>query len=181
VIGHDAGALVALATAARAPVRALALLSPLVPGAPGTHGVTWSLRLPWSLFRRTPVPAPSGSVGAAFFAGLAAQARAGATGEDPRLVAELARRSRIDRPATMPPTIVMRGGADPIVSHDDVRGLAADLGADLEELPDRGHWLPTAAGWQECVGRLHRWLVQRLGEHELEYYAEAMADRDDPE
>jgi hypothetical protein len=29
------------------------------------------------------------------------------------------------------------------------------------------------------VHRVHRWLVQRLGEDNLELYAEAMADRDD--
>jgi len=181
VIGHDAGALIALAAAARASVRALVLVSPLVPGAPGTHGVTWSRRLPWALVRRTMVPAPSGSVGTAFFAGLADRAGAGATSEDPRLLSELARRSRIDRPATMPPALVMRGAADPVVSHEDARGLAADIGADLDELPERGHWLPTESGWQECVRRIHRWLVQRLGESELEFYAEAMADRDDTE
>jgi pimeloyl-ACP methyl ester carboxylesterase len=179
MIGHDAGALVALAAAARAPVRALALVSSLVPGAPGTHGVAWSRRLPWSLFRRAPVAAPSGPVGAAFFAGLPDQARDETTPEDPRLLAELARRSHVARPATMPPALVLRGAADPIVSHDDARGLAAELGADFDELPDHGHWLPAASGWQECVQRLHRWLVQRLGESELEFYAEAMAERDD--
>jgi pimeloyl-ACP methyl ester carboxylesterase len=181
VIGHDAGALVALATAARTPVRALALVSPLVPGAPGTHGIAWSRRLPWALVRRAAVAAPSGALRTGFFAGLPDDARAATTSEDPRVLAEVARRSRVDRPATMPPTLLVRGGADPIVSHADARGLATSLGAGFEELPDRGHWLPTEPGWQEFVGRMHRWLVQRLGEGELELYAEAMADRDDGE
>jgi hypothetical protein len=33
--------------------------------------------------------------------------------------------------------------------------------------------------WQEAVPRVHRWLVRRLGEANLELYAEAMADRDE--
>ena len=179
LVAHDAGAMVALAVAATVPVRALVLVSPLVPGAPGTHAVTWSRGLVWSLLRRRRVAPPSGRTGDAYLGGLASDARAGLASEDPRMLSELARRSRIRRPPTMPPTLVLRGDADPVVSDADARGLADDLGADLAEISGQGHWLLAAPAWQDCVHRVHRWLVQRLGEDNLELYAEAMADRDD--
>jgi non-heme chloroperoxidase len=179
LVAHDAGAIVALAVAAKVPVRALVLVSPLVPGAAGTHAVTWSRGLLWALLRRRPMGPPSGRAGDVYLGGLTAAARAATADEDPRVLSELARRSRVRRPPGAPPALVVRGGSDPVVSNDDARGLAGDLGADLAEIPEHGHWLLAAPAWQETVHRVHRWLVQRLGEDNLELYAEAMADRDD--
>src|SRR5262249_51743408 len=71
LVAHDAGAMVALAVAATVPVRALVLVSPLVPGAPGTHAVTWSRGLVWSLLRRRRVAPPRGRAGDAYLGGLA--------------------------------------------------------------------------------------------------------------
>jgi pimeloyl-ACP methyl ester carboxylesterase len=179
LVAHDAGAAVALAVAEKVPVRALVLVAPLVPGTAGTHALTWSRGLPWALVRRRPIGPPRGRAGEVYLGGLANDVRAAVAGEDPRVLSELARRSRLRRPAHMPPTLVLRGAADPIVSDDDVRRLAGDLGADLDEIPAQGHWVLAAPAWQECVHRVHRWLVQRLGQDNLELYAEAMADRDD--
>ncbi len=179
VVAHDAGATVALAVAARVSVRALVLASPLVPGAPGTHAVTWSRALPWALVRRRPVPPPGGTTGEIYTAGLAPEVRDAMAAEDPRMLSALARRGAIGRPARRPPALVLRGAADPVVSDADVRRLAHALDAETSELPEHGHWLLAAPAWQECVHRVHRWLVQRLGEDNLELYAEAMADRDD--
>jgi len=182
LVGHDAGALVALAAAALIDVPALVLVSPLSPGAPGTHAIAWSPGLVWSLIRRRSVPPPKGSHAEAFFAGLLPEARRTAGSEHPRLLAELARRTRIRRPTAMPPTLVLRGGADPVLSRDDARRVASDLGAELHEIAEQGHWPLASPAWQECVHRMHRWLVQRLGAPNLELYAEAMADRgDDPD
>lgn len=179
LVGHDAGAPIALAAAARIPVRAVVLLSPLVAGAPGTHGVAWSRRLPWALVRRHPIAPPTGTIGAAFAAGVPADTRAAFADEDPRVLSELVRRSRVPRLDPLPPALVLRGAADPVVSAADARGLAADLAADYDEMPEQGHWPHLGPAWQDCARRLHRWLVQRLGETELEFYAEAMADREE--
>jgi len=179
LIGHDAGALVALAMATRMDVRAMVLLAPLCPGAPATHALTWSGGLVWSLLRRRPVAPPAGPVGDAFFADLPAALRRTIGNEDPRLLAQLARRSAIVRPVRMPPTLVLHGGADPILPRDEALRFARDVGAESLELPGRGHWLLAAGAWQDCGDRVHRWLVQRLGETILELYAEAMADRED--
>ena len=182
LVGHDAGALVALATASRIDVPALVLLSPLLPGAAGTHAIAWSSGLVWALLRRRPVPPPTGPKADAFFAGVSADVRRAIGSEDPRLLAALARRSPIHRPTSMPPTLVLRGGDDPVLSRDDARRVASDLGADLDEIAGQAHWPLASAAWQECVHRVHRWLVQRLGAPNLELYAEAMAERgDDPD
>ena len=179
LVGHDAGAMVALAVAAKVPVRALVLAAPLVPGAPGTHAVTWSRALVWALLRRRPLGLPHGRAGEVYLNGLPSDAQAAVADEDPRMLSELARRSRTPRRPSVPPTLVLRGSADPVVSDEDVHRLVADLGADRAEIPGHGHWLLAAPAAQECVHRVHRWLVQRLGEDNLELYAEAMADRDD--
>lgn len=179
LVGHDAGALVALATASRVEVRALVLVSPLHPGAPATHALVWSRGLVWSLLRRRLVPPPSGRTGDVFLAGSPPGIRQTLRNEDARLLTELARRSRIERPPRMPPTLLIHGALDPLLPPDDARRFAHELGAEREELPDRGHWLIAPAAWQVCGDRVHRWLVQRLGEPILELYGEAMADRDE--
>ena len=179
LVGHDAGALVALAAASRTEVPAVVLVSPLRPGAPGTHALAWSRGLPWALVSRRPVAPPRGETGRAFLADRPSDV--GASPEDPRLLSELARRTPIARPASMPPALVLHGARDPFLSSDEARRLATDLGAELIDLDGVGHWLPAAAAWQRAGDRVHRWLVQRLGDTNLELYAEAMADRDDDE
>jgi pimeloyl-ACP methyl ester carboxylesterase len=179
LIGHDAGAIVALAVASIVPVRALVLVAPLVPGAPGTHAVAWRRSLPWALWRRRPIGPPPGPAGQVYLAGLPSDARSAVASEHPRLLADFARGPRLRTPDPVPPTLVLAGAADPVVSQADARRLADRLGADLVDVPTQGHWLIAAPGWQECVHRVHRWLVQRLGEDNLELYAEAMADRDE--
>ena len=177
LIGHDAGALVALASAVEGEVPALVLVSPLRPGAPRTHALAWSRGLPWALVRRRPLAPPGGATGRAFLVDRPTDVPT--TTEDPRLLSELARRTPVTRPARMPPALVLHGARDPFVTAEDARRLATDLGADLVELEGQGHWLPAAAVWQRAGDRVHRWLVQRLGETNLELYAEAMADRDE--
>ena len=176
LVGHDAGGLVALASATRAEMPAVVLVAPLRPGAPGTHVLAWSRGLPWALVRRRPVPPPDGATGRAFLAGRPPEAAI--TPEDPRFLSELARRTPVVRPASMPPALVLHGARDPFLSSEEARRLATDLGADLIELEGQGHWLPAGAAWQRAGDQVHRWLVQRLGETNLELYGEAMADRD---
>jgi pimeloyl-ACP methyl ester carboxylesterase len=180
-LGYDVGAVIALAAAAVMDVRALVLVSPLRPGAPTTHALTWSRGLVWSLFRRGSLPVPGGAIGEAFLARLPPDLRDSLRGEDARLLGGLARRSPLRRPASLPPTLVVHAADDPLVPVDEARRLAAGLGAEVLEAPGRGHWPLTAGAWQQCVDRVHRWLVQRLGEELLELYGEAMADRDEDE
>jgi pimeloyl-ACP methyl ester carboxylesterase len=81
----------------------------------------------------------------------------------------------------MPPTLVLRGAEDRIVSLEDVHGFAGELGAETVDVPAHGHWLLDPPASEECVDRIHRWLVRQLGEDLLELHAEAMAERNDTE
>ena len=179
LVAEDAGAVVALAVAARVTVAALVLASPLRPGTPPAHALGWSRGLVWALLRRRPLPRPGGPVAAAFFDAVPPGVVAAAGVEDPRVLAALCRRTPLRRAAVMPPTLVLRGRLDPLVGSEDARALAAELDAELDELPEGRHRLLSGPAWQQAVRRTHRWLVRRLGEANLELYAEAMADRDD--
>src|SRR5437867_1239675 len=81
--------------------------------------------LVWSLLRRRPVPPPGGPVGAAFLEGISRDAVEAMRAEDPRVLSALSRRTALGAPPVMPPTLVLRGALDPIVSADDARGFAA--------------------------------------------------------
>jgi len=182
LIGHDAGALVALATASRIRVAAVVLLAPLVPGAAGTHAFAWSRGLVWSLLTRGRVRRPEEPMRSLAFGTRPLSPRGMREDEDPRLLAELARRVPVPRPTSAPPTLVLRGATDALVSAADAVGLARDVAGEVGEVPEGGHALLAEPAWQPCVHRVHRWLVQRLGAANLELYEEAMAERgDDPD
>ena len=178
VMGHDVGALVAFGVAAQVDVQALVLMAPLLPGAAGTHAITWSRQLLWSLLRGRRLGPPTGHVGDAYFAGLPERLRQEAGLEDARLLGQLARRRPIARQRVPPPTLVLHGARDPVLDSISARRFAATIGADFEEIPDGGRWLVSAPAAPECVRRVHPWLVRQLGEPLLEFHAEAMADRD---
>ncbi len=74
---------------------------------------------------------------------------------------------------------MLAGDRDPLLSAAEAMTIGATVDGEVQRLAPAGHWLPCAPGWQQHVGAVHRWLVQRLGEPVLEFYAEAMADRDD--
>jgi predicted alpha/beta hydrolase family esterase len=175
IIAHDAGALVAAAAARVAPLRALVLVAPLLPGAPGTHAVAWSRGLVWSLLRGRRVPPPRGPAGDAYFAGCGV---IDAVPESARLLGDLARRRALEPCADPPTTLVVHGALDPIVSAEDAGRWAAAFRGEVLEMPQRAHWPMAGLHWQDFVRQVHRWLVRQLGEDLLELYAEAMDDSD---
>ena len=178
LLGIDAGAVVALAAAHTSTVRALVLLSPLVPGSPTTHAVTWSWRLVWGLLRGRAVRPPSGRLAELVLGELSGHALGDRGDEDARLLADLARRAGTIRRSSAP-TLVLRGTADPLLGREDARTFADATGADLEDLASAGHWPIVGPAWPRCVETVHRWLVRRLGEPLLDLHAESMADRGD--
>src|SRR5439155_769830 len=81
-----------------------------------------------------------------------------------------------------PPVLIghdVAGDRDPFLPAPAAAALARTIGAQHEALDGAGHWLLAGPAWQRCVGLVHRWLVQRLGEPLLERYAEATAERDE--
>jgi pimeloyl-ACP methyl ester carboxylesterase len=184
LVGHDAGALVALASARSIAAPALVLVAPLVPGTPPTHAFTWSWTLVWATLRRRAAEPPHGTTADAVFADLPPAHRAQLAADDATLVAEIARGRRFDRPVAPPPILLLAGERDPLLPPPDVSRVATELGAETRVIPGAGHWPLVGPGWQTCVDETHRWLVRRLGEPLLDGYADAMAERDaidDPE
>jgi pimeloyl-ACP methyl ester carboxylesterase len=186
LVGHDAGALLALATAARVPVAALVLVAPLLPGC-SPRLLVRRLDALAALVRRRPVPAPGASLVARVL-GLPPDGFAlGSRPEPTDVVLDVLRgRVPIVPPPAATPTLLVAGTADPHLPTPRAAALAARLGAELQQVVDAGHWLPLESSWQTTAAAIHRWLVQRLGEAVLELHAEAMGERgqdadDDPD
>lgn len=162
VVGHDLGALLALYFGAPA-VRAVVGLAPLVPGGLATarQPALSSLGVRLAALRSSPLRAPRGRKGAAWFA----QGVPGGTVSDSaRVVREVCRRDfRLPADATMP-TLVVAGDRDPICPRGDAERLAAHVGAEVRVVDGGGHALPWEQGWERRVSEVHRWLVHKLGE-----------------
>lgn len=178
LIGHDAGALVALRAAARTPVAAVVAVAPAIPGQRALGGFLWRLPAAMALLLGRPVPAPDPDAAAAVYGPLpgALHAQLRADAGDVLLDVVRDRLGPFGPPAV--PTLVVSGDADPTLPAVAAADFAARLHADVERVPGAGHWLVADDRWQATAGVIHRWLVRRLGESLLEYYAEAMAERD---
>ena len=182
LIGHDAGALVALAAAAHGAAAAVVLLAPLVPGSGGARTVTLRpAALPALIFGRR-VPPPSGHARRLLLSGLPGAARELAASqldaESPAAVLDVAR-ARIDpAPLGGVPGLVIAGTDDPLLPPASASAFAREIGAVHESLANAGHWLLAGPVWQRTVGLVHRWVVRQLGEPLLDLYAETIAERD---
>jgi pimeloyl-ACP methyl ester carboxylesterase len=179
LVGHDVGGLVALAAARRVPVRALVLLAPLLPRGAAFRAIALRPRaLPALVLGRRVVP-PRGRAALALYAELPDGHRRQLLPESAALVLDVARGRVHTLPAEGTPTLMIAGGDDALAAPSAARSFAAGIGAELEEVAGAGHWLLLGPGWEGVVGLVHRWLVRRLGEPLLEYYQEAMAERDE--
>ena len=184
LVGHDAGALVAFAAAARGPIAAVVGLAPLVPGNAAARALTghWTLLLKrlWN----QPVP-PPGSMTALVLGDLPPSAQRSVQRnlgpEDASAVLDVARGRLEPAPLGQLPALVVSGDQDPLLACADAAALARTMDAEHRLVAGAGHWLLAGSGWEPCVGIVHRWLVQRLGDSLLEFYPEAMAERDEPE
>src|SRR5262249_48824074 len=79
------------------------------------------------------------------------------------------------------PVLLAVGARDPLLEPPPVQALAGALGAEGVEIASGGHWLSCGVGWQQAVAVVHRWAVRGLPAGALEFYEEAMAERDDDE
>jgi pimeloyl-ACP methyl ester carboxylesterase len=181
LIGHDAGALVALAATAAAPAAAVVLLAPLVAGSPSARALT----VRWSLLPRTllgwPMHPPADALRALSLHGLPGRAQQAVLAEfGPESAVGVIDVARGSAPAAAPgvPALLVAGSSDPLLAPTDAAALAGTVGADHRQLEGAGHWLLAGPGWERTVGTVHRWLVQRLGASLLEFYPEAMAERE---
>ena len=174
LIGHGAGALVALDVARDSPVAAVVLVAPLLLGSGACRRLTARWDAVWAIARGRDVPPPQGLRARRLFR----EVPSGLDGETARAVVDVVR-GRARPPTRLSvPTLVVGGEHDPLLSRDAGIALASALGAEHVEIPGAGHWPLLPPRWRSTVGVVHRWLVHRLGEPLLDLYAEAMADRE---
>lgn len=158
LVGHDVGGLLALHCAAG--TRAVVALAPTLPRAlAGSRSLGLRTRL--AIWRRGPVVPPAGHLGTELFG-------AGIPGGQKVESRPLLRQLFVDNlmPSQHPgiPKLIMVGEADPVCRPSDGERLAQHVGADCLRLEGAGHAMAWNTGWEKCVVRMHRWLVQQLGE-----------------
>lgn len=160
LLGHDAGALVALAIAARGAVRAAVAIAPLLEGARRlvTTGARWRAR--WS---RAPLPAAALATSYRQTSTAAGAARLGSV-----LSPELASRITSLRgaallPGAAPvPVLLAAQRDDAAVSRASIEITARGVAADFRALPG-GHWALLEEGIDPWISELHRWIIRRVG------------------
>ena len=184
LVAHGGGAATALAAARPPSTQGVVLVSPLVPGSRGARELTLGLRSAVPLLLGRPVSPPSGYQEELLLGTLPEsvrrQVRATLGAEPAAAVWEAARGVPGDLAAAVP-TLVVSGGRDPLLPATEAAALAGRLGAEHVVMPDAGAWPLGGPAWQDVVGAVHRWIVQRLGAPLLELYPEAMAAREEDE
>jgi pimeloyl-ACP methyl ester carboxylesterase len=167
VIAHDAGAALALRVARAFPVRALVLLSPVLPGSGALRAVLGSLpRVLRAIYGR-PLDPPRADMDRVFYAGIAPETAAVIRGRlvpQPGRIAYDLLRGRFDAAAVrpVPPTLIVAGTGDAVLPAAAASRLAVALGGEHVVVPG-AHWLPIEATWRDATSRVHRWMVRCLG------------------
>jgi pimeloyl-ACP methyl ester carboxylesterase len=164
VIGHDAGALIALDLASRAEVRAAIAIAPLLDGTAPVQ--SWLGRRALQLRGDAAKVAPP-DLSHVYFANLSDQRRselAGSLGSEPAAVLrETDRLATPARPAV--PAFLVAGQVDPVSSAVLAEICARGIEADFERLPG-GHWPMLEPRADDWITQVHRWLIKTVG-HDL--------------
>jgi pimeloyl-ACP methyl ester carboxylesterase len=168
LVGHDAGAAVALRLAAAVGAPAIVLVAPALPGLGALRlmlgGTGRALRA--ILGREL---APPGAPGHETLLGaidpVARQVISNRLVPEPgRVVYDLLRGPLVGSDlALLPPTLVIGGSRDPVTPPEAVDVAARELAA-TRAVVDGGHWLPLEDSWQPTADCLHRWVVRTLGD-----------------
>src|SRR5262245_5585080 len=162
LLGHDAGALLAIAVAARERPAAVVMVGPLVPGSPGVRRLVLAPRSIVALLTGQRVPPPTAATAAAWL-DLPEPARSAThvTLESDHATAVRdvvwGRVAVTGVPGV--PVLLVVGGLDPIVDRREAERLARASGAELRIVDGAGHWLLGGPCWQEVAALVHRWLV----------------------
>jgi len=175
-LGHDAGAIVGLTAARRLPTAAVVAIAPLVPGSRAARRLAVGASRLLALIVGRPVAPPTGRPAEAWLDG-PATIRAALGADDATVVRDVAWGRVRATPAGVP-TLVVAGDRDAVLPRPSAEGFARTVAGELHMVDGAGHWPFLAPTWQETVGIVHRWLVQRLGAALLDLYEEAMAERD---
>jgi pimeloyl-ACP methyl ester carboxylesterase len=157
LVAHSMGGLAALAYASRNPVRALALITPVVPKEYGGAEV--------------PLPVDSSAMWFAapemlrqIFWDMVDDEQSErylslCVPESPRAVTEATRWTvDVDVSNITAPAYVLGAERDMVVPHEYVRSLARGMGAEYELLPGQGHGVPLNPIWESVAARISGWL-----------------------
>ena len=177
VVGCDASGVLALQAARRAAVAAVVWLAPVRPGSPALRRAV----SPWAVLRALVSGADVGRPRGAQSAGLFGRDTAGLRDLEVGPVVVDAVRGRTRPWPAGVPTLLLSGERDHLLAPPAARRLADEVGGEAAVMAGAPHWLLGPDHWLACASRLHRWLVQRLGEPLLELYAETIAERDESE
>lgn len=166
VVGHDAGALLALDVAEG--VVARVGLAPFPARAYSSGGAAplplWRMR--WAAWRGAALERP------AVLAGVDEPPGGWRAAPAPWVVGALAWQAA--SAASVAPGLLVVGEDDVLFPAAAVAPLAAACGCSVLRLPGAGYGMPWARGWDRHFGRVHRWLVQALG-------ADALLEEDEDE
>src|SRR5262249_17471277 len=168
LIGHGAGAIVALDAARSGAASAAVLVAPLVPGSAPVGVLTrrWDA-VAASLLGRA-IPPPRGAGARRVFG----ESPEGLDVEPARPVFDVVRgRLRAFRRAAGR-ALVGAAARAPGGRRDAAAARAAARGGGHAGIAGAAPWPILAPAWQQPAGAVHRWLVRRLGEPLLELYAE---------
>lgn len=175
MIGHGAGALVALEAARLRAPQAMVLIAPMSAGSPPVRRLGLRLAMVVDLLRGGMCRPPTDS---ALYGGIPSRTAAMLAPDDRETVLDVIRGRGVAPPTPGSPALIVAGARDPVAPCETTSVLASAIGADHRVIPSAGHWLITDGHWQATGAVVHRWLVQQLGEGLLDLYAEAMAERD---
>jgi len=161
LVGHDAGALLALDLAARGLVRGAIAVAPLLDGLRPVVSPFARTLLP---LRRATSPVAPPAPGSTYFAGVpAAQHELLRTCLHPEPVGYLRAVARLAAPAApRAPTLLVAQQADEVASQLFVEICASGIKADFLRLQG-GHWPMLEARADDWITQVHRWIIKRLG------------------
>jgi len=160
VVGHDAGALVALALAERSLPRAVVADAPLLVGPPQLQPRLANMIARWRN-AELPPPAPTNPMAQVGSNAGVARLLNALTNEGARLVGSLVGRAiRPGRPAV--PTLLMASPDDPVVPEHLVAITAQGIEAEYQKRSG-GHYGMLEEPYDVWSSAVQRWLVRRAG------------------
>lgn len=163
VIGHDAGALVALDLAARGLVRAAVAVAPLLDGSAAVRSRAARLLL---RLRPDGAPVPPPDPGHPYFAHVTDARRAELSGALAPETAGALREADLLATPSRPsvPALLVAAADDPVSSPVLVEICARGIEADFLRVPRGGHWPMLDPRADEWITQVHRWIIRSAGQ-----------------
>lgn len=161
LVAHSMGGLAALAYARRHPVRALVLITPVVPAKYA------GAEIPLPVDPSSMWIIPSDSLREIFWDSVddekSARYQSLVVPESPQAVLEATRWTvDIDVSNITAPTYILGAERDMVVPHEYTESLAAGMGADYELMPEQGHGVILNPIWPSVADRISEWLDKTI-------------------